>query len=207
MEPLILTGLALLPKIPAMWSSISGLFKKKLPKTESEAIELSKEISDLYKKGNLDPMLQIQLEKIIKDHQAQMSMIALEKEKLFYGELQGLRELEIAAYNSGDPLIAQTRPLMLRRLFNLAVAYCICAPILIIIIISLGKIYSLDISLIELFISLVKWIGGFIFSTFTSGYLGYSAARTIDKKNPDFKEKDTVMGKVVKNFLVNNTPS
>jgi len=205
MEPIILTGLALLPKIPAMWSAISGLFKKKLPKNESEAIELSKEISDLYKKGNLDPLVQIQLEKIIKDHQAQMSMIALEKEKLFYGELQGLRELEIAAYNSGDQYIARTRPGMLRKLFWLCVIYCGVAPLLIIGTMILTNIYKFDISLIESFISLIKWIGGFIFSTFTSGYLGYSAARTIDKKNPEFKEKDTVMGKVVKNFLVSST--
>lgn len=205
MEPIILTGLALLPKIPAMWSAISGLFKKKLPKTESEAIELSKEISDLYKKGNLDPLVQIQLEKIIKDHQAQMSMIALEKEKLFYGELQGLRELEIAAYNSGDQYIARTRPGMLRKLFWLCVIYCGVTPLLIIGTLILANIYKFDISLVESFISLIKWIGGFIFSTFTSGYLGYSAARTVDKKNPEFKEKDTVMGKVVKNFLISST--
>jgi len=198
MDPLTLTGLALLPKIPAMWNSISSIFKKKIPKSESEAIELSKEISNLYKKGEIDPTVQLQLEKIIRDNQAQMSMIALEKEKLFYGELDGLKELEIAAYNSGDKYISQTRPMILRNLFKLTVFYCLFAPLCILAAHSL----KMNEKVLLDFIGIIKWIGGFVFSTFISGYLGYSAARTIDKRSPEVKDANSIIGKVVKNFLV-----
>lgn len=195
MAPIVMTGLSLLPKIPKLWKGIASIFKKKIPTSVSDAISLASEVKNAIKQGKLTPEQQIAIEQIMMEHEEEMAKIALEREKLFYGELDGIRQLEIAAYSSGDQFVARTRPKLLRDWSKYAVIFAFYAPLVVLA----GHSIGLDTTLC---LSIVKWIGGFIFSTFSSAYLGYTTARTIDKKNPNYKESDNLLGKAVKTILV-----
>lgn len=197
MAPLLLTGLSIIPKIPSIWEKVSKIFKKKTPTKVNEAISLVNDIKDSFKKGEVSPEMQKELEMLLMEHEEEMAKIALEKEKVLYEDLQGMRDLEIAAYNSGDQYVARTRPKILRDLFKLCAVFSFFAPLVIIV----GHLIKLSPETLVAFIAMVRWIGGFLFSTFISGYLGYSAARSIDKRNPTIKDKNDVLGKIIKNIL------
>lgn len=196
MAPILMAGLSLLPKLPKLWNKVARIFNKKVPSSISDAITLASEVKTVIKSGQITPDQQIALEQTMAEHEEEMAKIALENNKLFYGELEGIRQLEIAAYNSGDQYVARTRPKLLRAWSNYAIIYAFYVPLVVF------AAHSLDVDT-NLILSVVKWIGSFVFGTFSTAFLGYTTARTIDKRNPNFKESDNILGKVVKNILIN----
>jgi len=48
---------------------------------------------------------------------------------------------------------------------------------------------------------MIKWIGGWLFGTFATAYLGYTGARSLDKKDPSIKNKNNLVGTAMKYIL------
>jgi len=197
MTPSIIIGLSLLPKIPSMWEKVAKLFKKDVPTLIQEAEELSKNIKNSYIKGEISKEDEYQLERIILEYRQEILRINLEEQKLLYQDIQGIRDLEIESYKSNNIYISQTRPKILRGLFASCVIYSFFIPILIMICFLL----KIDIEILNSLIELIRWIGGFLFSTFISGYLGYTAARSMDKKNNNNNNNNNNIDKIIKNIL------
>lgn len=198
--PLLLAGLSLLPKIPEMWNTVAGLFGKKVPQSVVEAGNLADDVINSLKKGEVPPEVQVQLEQEINRHKEKMAELALqekeqkfETDRLMVQDLQSIRDLEKASYASTDKFVAQTRPKILRDMWKLCMIFCIYAPLCVI------AGHSIGLSAVTLisFVDMIKWIGGFLFPTFAASYLGYTGARTIDKKNPDYKNGDGVLNKII----------
>ena len=195
--PLLLAGLSLLPKIPDMWKSVAGIFGKKVPESIEEAGELAGSVIDMFNEGKLSPEAKIELEKITNTHKETMAQLALEEKELDYKDLSDVRDLEKVAYQSGDEYVARTRPKILRELFRAVVIYCFYAPLCIIAATQAGIPPTTTIEII----ALVKWVGGWLFGTFGTAYLGYAGARTIDKRNPAFKDSTGLINKAT-NFIL-----
>jgi len=188
MAPLVLAGLSLLPKIPAIWGGIAGMFGKKVPAGVAEATDLASDVMNAFKKGEVPPEVQLEMEKLFKQHEKEMAELALEEKKLDYTDLAGVRELEMAAYKSEDTFVRQTRPKILRDMFKLVCAYALYAPLCLVAFSYTG----LDLGIV---IPMVKEIFVWLSGTFSLAYLGYAGARSIDKKNPD---NGSMVGKIAK---------
>lgn len=91
----------------------------------------------------------------------------------------------------------RTRPMILRKLFYSCIGFCFFAPISIIIISKL----SIEKEIIIIITDIIKYIGTLLFSAFGTGFLGYTASRTIDKRNPNFKEENGIKNKIARKFL------
>ena len=188
---LIATGLSLLPKLPALWESVANLFGKNTPKKVEEAADLAKGILDTIQKGNISPAQQVELQKIFASHEEEMARILLEEKKLEYSDIANQRELNKVYIQSSDEYVRRTRPKILRELFGLVAVYTILAPVLIFLSTTLGS------TNIETLTSVLLSIGKYLFSLFCLSYLGYTTARTMDKRNPTLKEQSNLLGKIV----------
>lgn len=208
--PLIMAGLSLLPKIPAMWNAVAGMFGKKVPKGVEEAGSLAGEVMDAFKKGQLSPESQIKLKELMMEHEGEMARLAFEEKKLDFEEkklihedLNDIRDLEKESYKSEDQYVRRTRPKILRDLFTGCIAYAFYAPLCVIAITAWSAAFPLTItaSTVALVVGMIKWIGGWLFGTFSTAYIGYAAARTVDKKKPEFKNGNNMLNKAAKFML------
>jgi len=197
MAPLVLAGLSLLPKIPEMWGAVAGLFGKNVPKSITEATKLATNVLDSFTKNEIPPAIQLSLEKEVNRHKEKIQEFALEEVKLTYQNVHDMVELEKESYKTDDEYVRRTRPMILRKLFISCVGYSFYAP-LVIIALSQGGIAE---GTIIVLIDMVKYIGGWLFGTFSASYLGYAASRSVDKRNPGFKEGNGIMNKITKGFL------
>ena len=188
---LVATGLSLLPKLPALWESVAGLFGKSTPKKVEEAADLAKNVLDTLQKGNISPTQQVELQKIFTEHEEEMARILLEEKKLDYNDIANQRELNKIYIQSSDEYVRRTRPKILRRLFGLVAGYTVFAPALVFLS---PLIKGLNI---ETLISILIPIGKYLFSLFCLSYLGYTVGRSVDKRNPALKEQSNLLGKVV----------
>ena len=195
--PLIAAGLSLLPKVPSIWGSIAGLFGKKVPSGIEEAGKLAGEVMNAFKKDEVPPEIAAKLEEIMNEHKEEMAKIALEEHRLEFENAAGMQNLEIESYKSEDEYVRRTRPKILRDLFSACVVYAVFAPTLIIV----GSIAGIEAAVMLACIGVIKWIGGWLFGTFATAYLGYSGARSLDKRNPALKNGNNLLGKIVKTVL------
>jgi len=197
MAPLIMAGLSLLPKLPSIWSSVAGLFGKKAPSSITEAGKLAGEVMNAFKKDEIPPEITAQLEEIMNQHEEEMAKIALEEQRLAFENAAGMQQLEIESYKSEDEYVRRTRPKILRELFSACIVYAVFAPTLIVV----GSIAGIEATIMMACIGMVKWIGGWLFGTFGTAYLGYTGARSLDKRNPSLKNGNNLLGKIVKSIL------
>lgn len=100
-------------------------------------------------------------------------------------------------YLSDDQYTRRTRPMILRKMFYSCIGFCFFAPMIIIITSKL----SMEKEIMFIFVDVIKYIGTLLFGAFGTGFLGYTASRTIDKKNPDFKNEEGIKNKIVNKFL------
>lgn len=84
MEPvtLITAGLALLPRIPALWDSIAGLFGQKVPETVEAAGRLAGEVLEAVKTDRLSPEIRARLEEAVMKHKEVIADLALREKAL-----------------------------------------------------------------------------------------------------------------------------
>lgn len=195
--PLIMAGLSLLPKIPEIWNSVAGLFGKKSPSSVTEAGKLANEVLGALKKDEVPPEIATKLEEIMNQHKEKMAEIALEEKRLEFENAAGMQNLEVQAYKSGDEYVRRTRPMILRRLFYGCLGYAFFAPVMIIV----AAMVSVEAALLATLIGMVKYIGGWLFGVFASAFLGYASARSLDKRNPELKNGNNLIGKLIKTVL------
>jgi hypothetical protein len=173
------------------------LFGKKVPSGIAEAGKLAGEVMNAFKKDEVPPEIAAKLEEIMNEHKEEMAKIALEEHRLEFENAAGMQNLEIESYKSEDEYVRRTRPKILRDLFSACVVYAVFAPTLIVV----GSIAGIEATIMLACIGVVKWIGGWLFGTFGTAYLGYSGARSLDKRNPSLKNGNDLLGKIVKTVL------
>ena len=197
MAPLVLAGLSLLPKIPEMWGAVARLFGKNVPNGIKEATNLATSVLDSFTKNEIPPDIQLLLEKEINRHKEKIQEFAMEETRLSFQNAHDMIELEKESYKTDDEYVRRTRPMILRKLFVSCIGYSFYAP-LTIIALSQGNIAE---GTIIVLIDMIKYIGGWLFGTFSAAFLGYAASRTMDKRNPNFKEGNGIVNKMAKGFL------
>ena len=112
-------------------------------------------------------------------HEERMAEIDYKDKKLDYDDQAHAREQVIkTALQSDDPLVRQARPKMMILLGKACVAFAFLAPG------SLLLAAGLDVPADALAPAkeLMVWTGGFLFSSFTASFTGYTVARTADKR-------------------------
>jgi len=201
---LIMAGLSLLPKIPKMWDAVAGLFGKKVPSGVKEAGKLASDIMGDFKKDQISPEVQVKLKELMMEHEEEMAKLALEEKKLEfegtkleYGDVAGVRELEMASYKVDDEYVRRTRPMILRKLFYGCLTFAFVAPAAVVTM----SLCSVAAATVASATGMVEWIGAWLFGTFSTAFLGYAAARSVDKKNPKFKEGTGLVNKSVKKIM------
>jgi hypothetical protein len=199
--PLILAGLSLLPKIPEMWDTVAGLFGKKAPKSVMEAGKIANDIMGSFQKDEVPPEVQLKLEAVLNEHKEKMARIALEEKEMDINlkkeelkEVESVRELEKESYKVDDEYVRRTRPKILRDLFVMCCGFSLFAPLCVIAI----AIAGVEAAIVSSVVGMIEWIGGWLFGTFSTSFIGYTAARSVDKKNPDFKNGAGIMSKLTK---------
>jgi len=195
--PLLLTGLSLLPKIPSIWGAIAGLFGKKVPDSVEAAGKLAGDVMNSFKAGEISPEVQLEMEKIMNDHKEEMAKITLEEHRLVAEGIAGTQQVEIESYKSVDQYVRRTRPMLLRKLFYACIVYAFFVPVVVIV----ADVVGVEIAMATLLIGLLEWIGGWLFGTFGTAYLGYTGARSLDKKDPSIKNKNNLVGTAMKYIL------
>lgn len=98
----------------------------------------------------------------------------LELAKLEYEDAAGGREVIKTALLSDDPIVRRARPMMMILLGKACVVYAFYAPLAVVAAQSVG-IDTLA------FMTVIKWIGGFLFGSFSTSFTGYTVARSVDK--------------------------
>jgi hypothetical protein len=195
--PLIMAGLSLLPKLPSIWEGVAGLFGKKVPGSIQEAGKLAGDVINSLKAGEVSPEIQVEMEKIMKEHEQEMAKITLEEHKLIAEGLSASQNLEAQAYKSHDEYVRRTRPMILRKLFYTCIGYVFFAPGIVVAAAVLG----VEAAILTVLVSMVEWVGGWLFSTFGAAYLGYAGARSLDKRNPELKNGNNLIGSAMKYIL------
>ena len=176
--PLISLGLSLLPKLPAAWGAIAGLFGKKVPETVTEAGQLAEGVLGSLKASTLSPEAQIELEKIFKSHEQTMANITLDERKIEMTGILGAQQVEIASYKSEDEYVKRTRPKILRGLFYLMAVYLLMLP-WVVVLLNYLKVEDAEVFLV---MSGLKEAFLYVCATFSIAYTGYNVVRSQEKK-------------------------
>ena len=189
--PLLLSGLTALPQL---WDKVAGIFGKEVPQSVAQAGALAGEVQELLDSGKATPEQLLAVEQLasqerqaIRDHHYRM-------ERLVVDDLASQRDAEKAAYASGDEYVARTRPQILREMWRTCQAFVLLAPVVILVARWLGIQGE---AMTEL-VGVIQWVGGWLFGTFGAAFLGYAAARTVDKRNPQAMDGGGALGRAVR---------
>jgi len=201
MAPLLAAGLSFLPQIPKMWGAVAGIFGKKPPATVEAAGKLAGEVADLVKGGQTTSEQDIMLQTAIMENkevilQKQNDRAEIERQGR-QDEMNATVQLMAQGINSQDPYVARTRPKILRDLFSSCVIYSITC----IALIANMAIWGVKKDVLDQVIEIMKYFGAFQWGTFATAFVGYTTARTVDKKNPQIKEQGNMVGKLLKQIL------
>lgn len=195
----LLALLPLVPKIPSLVSSVFSIFGKKPPKLLSDVESVMSTIVEDVGQDKITPEQKVQLESALMDHERELIELSLKERELEQKGIANAFDLEKAAYQSGDQFVARTRPTILRRLFTLCAVYVIFAPLLVLIGgLTIGSTTLVSAATMAILIPMLEHISTWLFGVFASSFLGYSALRTADKRNPDLKNGNGLISKVMK---------
>jgi len=129
-------------------------------------------------KQPLSPEQQTELNKVKLETEVELKQLAFEEKKLDYTDAEGGRDVIKTALLSDDPIVRQARPKMLMRLGNSCIVFVFFTPTLI----GVAGYLNLRAAVLEDMVSVITWVGGFLFSSFMTSFTGYTVARTVDKK-------------------------
>jgi len=219
MAPLLGIGLSLLPQIPKMWDAVAGLFGKSVPKSIEEAGKLAGSIMGKIQKGEVPPEQMVALEARIMENKETIMKLQNEKEQMYLKDDQHKRDTHVQLWAneaaSTDIEVKRTRPKILRQMWKTCQVYIFLVVVVYGAAMFMPIEYTTEVvkdgvaiqetTILQRdmsgFTAIVKYLGAFLFGTFTTGFLGYTAARTIDKKNPDAKNGLGVGAKLLQGFL------
>ena len=197
----IATGLALLPKLPAAWGAIAGLFGKKVPDSIQAAGKMAGDVMGAMKRGEIPPEKIMEVKAIFYEHEEEMKKLENEERarELQHIEMQerNMQEMWANEIQSDDTFVKRTRPKILRQLFASCVAYAFLATFLIGFLVY----QKTDSATLQMAIGMIKYLGGTLFATFSAAFLGYTAARSVDKRNSKAKDAVGVGASLLKTFL------
>ena len=193
-----MTALPLLTKIPALAKGIAGIFGKKLPETVTDAMNLAGEVTGMIQKGQVPPEQMVMMEAQVMEHKEEIMKIQNERLDIERQARKDQMDTTVAMWGqeiqSKDIYVSRTRPMILRRLFYACIAYAFITTLSVVILEHNAKET-------EEVISLIKWVGGSLFGTFSAAFLGYTTARTVDKRNPDLKNSAGIAAGLIKKLL------
>jgi len=129
-------------------------------------------------KNPMSPEQQVELETARIQTEVALAEIGYKQEKLTHDDAAGGREIVKTALLSDDPIVRQARPRMMIKVGNYSILYAFYAPLS---VIAAGHA-GFSEAIIANFISVIIWIGGFLFSAFMTSFTGYTVARYGDKK-------------------------
>ncbi len=202
MAPLLGLGLQLLPEIPKLWGAVAGLFGKETPKSVTEAGNLAGDVLGMIGRGEVSPEVQMQLEGRMLEHKEAIFKLQNEREQMYLKDEQHKRDTQVALWandqKSADLEVQRTRPRILKQMwhtcqffifgtlivFALAMFMPVETPVTTVVEGVEKVTMTKEPRKMDDFLGIVKYLGAFLFSTFTAGFLGYTAARTVDKRNP-----------------------
>ena len=180
--PLIPLALSLAQFAPKLvgWLTAS----EKAEKVSEQVLDVAKVIT-----GIGDPIAAVQAIKASPElqlkfqEQANSLELGLAREEtarlaMVYKDQEGGREIVKTAIMSDDPEIRKARPRMMVLLGKCSITYAFYAPLA---VIAAGHA-GLSAATIGDFMSMIRWLGGFLFSAFMTSFTGYTVARSADKK-------------------------
>jgi len=212
-------GLKLLPQVPKMWGAVASIFGKGVPKSVEEAGKLAGEVMGKIERGEVSPEQIAVLEARIMEHKETMTQLQNEKEEMRLKDEQHQRDTQVQLWaseaNSTDIEVKRTRPKILKEMWRT------CQIFILVVVIAYAvatfmpikiekEVIKKGIPAVEMtyqkrdmsdFTLIVKYLGAFLFSTFSAGFLGYTVARTVDKKNPEAVKSEGATGKIMRAFL------
>lgn len=112
MDPitLITAGMAVLPKLPALWGTVAGWFGKETPKSIEKAGELAGTVMDMLKKGEIPPEMQATMAAELNRHEEAILAIQAAAEK---SAQDNLTARHVADASGTSWLSKNVRPLIL----------------------------------------------------------------------------------------------
>ena len=134
----------------------------------AQAVTGQTESDKITKVLESNPKLTMQLQQGLLSYQ-------LELTKLEYEDAAGGREVIKTALLSDDPIVKRARPMMMILLGKTCILFVFYAPLAVIA----AQLVGIDT---VNFMSIIKWIGGFLFGSFSTSFTGYTVARSADKK-------------------------
>lgn len=175
MEPIsmITAGLGIVKGIKA----IIPFFGDKGQKV-AEAIDTVEDAIADVNGGKLPPEAKLELAKATMSRDVQMAAQEVQKIQMVYDDQAGGREIIKTALLSDDPLVRQARPKMMILIGKSCIAFAFYAPLSVIAAGQIGVIASIMTE----YMSMLRWIGGFMFSAFMTSFTGYTVARYGDKR-------------------------
>jgi len=187
MEPLTLltAGTAIVKGIKA----IAPFFGDKGAKVAEAVDTIDDAVSDI-KNDRLPPEAKVQLANITMSRDVQMAAHEIQKMRLPYEDAAGGREVIKTALLSDDPLVRQARPRMMILMGQACIVFAFYAPLA---VVAAGHCGFGD-AVISNFMSVLIWVGGFLFGSFTTSFTGYTVARTADKKTMAGAEPGKLLG-------------
>jgi len=193
-----MTALPLLTKIPDLAKGIAGIFGKKIPKTINDAMNLAGEVTGMLKEGQVSPEQMVMMESQVMSHKETIMKLQNDRSEIERQSRADQMDATVALWGqetqSKDMYVARTRPMILRRLFYSCIGYAVIVTLSVVAL----EAFSKETKEV---ISLAKWMGGSLFGTFSAAFLGYTTARTVDKKNPDFKNQAGMAAGLIKKLL------
>lgn len=219
MAPLLGLGLQLLPQIPKLWGAVAGMFGKDTPQSVTEAGDLAGEVLGMIGKGQVSPEVQVQLEARMLEHKETILKLQNERDQMYLKDEQHKRDTQVALWandqKSADLEVQRTRPRILKEMWRTCQIFIFGT----LLIFGAAMFMPLEIPTTEVvdgvekvtivkqardmgeFMAIVKYLGAFLFSTFTAGFLGYTTARTIDKRNPNAKNGQGIGSQLLNTVL------
>ena len=197
---LIMSGLSVLPKIPEMWESVASIFGKEVPSSVKQAGELVNAIVSGIKSGEVPQEKQFELQMAMMQHEVRIEEEKTKRQDMELKELQHQRDTQVALWEndrqSTSIFVQETRPKILRDMWKFIMFYALFAPAL-----AMDAVYLLPINSATLVISMLGDLGTWLVGTFTTAFIGYQVARTVDKKNPELKNGNGVVAKVLNKII------
>jgi len=130
----------------------------------------------------LPPEIQVRMAEIKTSHEREMAEINFKEKSLPYEDQAGGREVIKTGLLSDDPVVRRARPTMMLYLGKMSILYAFYAPVSVI-----AASYALQDVTMDLFMGMVKWIGGFLFTAFMTSFTGYTVGRSADKKTAAYE--------------------
>jgi len=179
MLPILLSLLpAAVKHAPDIIEGVGKIFGGKAEEIAKDAAGFANTVIKGVQTGVIPPEKQVELQRFLEENEIRLKEARLKELELQVRDAEGGRDVIKTALLSNDPLVRQARPRMMIKVGNACILFSFYAPLC---IVAMG-VWKVAPSIIVDTMSMIKWIGGFLFSSFMTSFTGYTVARYGDKK-------------------------